>query len=210
MGLALSSRLLADLLVNDVEGAEQLKTQIAVLNEVLAANGLPPHHEPEVDGAARPRAFCGGFPYSFLHYLRRAFARVREGQPLTPVAPGDDPLDDPVVESATDMMDSHLLCHSDAEGFYVPVDFARILVDADDRVPGGLVGSTYRLMAELVEVAPALGIALVDGRLSDADAARLAAENDEQAPYWRERLVWLALYESARVSIANKSLLVFC
>ncbi|HEY5758634.1 MAG TPA: hypothetical protein VIU34_22565 [Steroidobacter sp.] len=31
---------------------------------------------------------------------------------------------------------SHLLCHSDAEGFYVPIDFEDIIVDNEDESRG--------------------------------------------------------------------------
>ena len=41
------------------------------------------------------------------------------------------------------MFDSHLLCHSDCEGFYLPIDFADVIVDAKNqmRIAGGLLGS---------------------------------------------------------------------
>lgn len=211
MGLAISTGYLADMLVNDAEGAEWFKKNLALVNELLAANGLPAHDEPEEQGPVQTREHCGSFPYSFLHYLRRAFARVREGQAVTPVLPDEEPADDPAIDSVGAAFDAHLLCHSDAEGFYVPIDFNNVIFDVGDRgLPGGMLGSTQRLMAELLEVAPALGINVTGGRLSDAEAAQLAAENDEAAPLWHERLVWLALYENARVSIANRCLLVFC
>ena len=212
MGLGLSTDFLADMLENDAEGAGWIRKQVEVINSFLVENGLPAHSEPEKRGTSRPRAHCSGFPCSFLHYLRRAFAHVRErpGVPLEPVVEGADPAADPIVDDAMTMMDSHLLCHSDCEGFYVPVEFDDVIFDTQDRgLPGFMLGSSQRLLAELVEVAPAIGVALGNGTLSDRVAAQLAEEEDETAPFWRERLVWLALYENARISIANKSLLVF-
>jgi hypothetical protein len=212
MGLGVSTDYLADMLENDAEGAVWIRNQVGVINSFLVENGLPAHVEPERRGLARPRAHCSSFPYSCLHYLRRAFAHVRErpGVPLEPVPRGADLADDPLLGDAMTMMDSHLLCHSDCEGFYVPVEFDGVIFDTQDRgLSGGMLGSSQRLLGELVEVAPAIGIALGGGVLSDRIAAQLADEEDETAPFCCERLVWLALYENARISIINRSLLVF-
>jgi len=207
MGLAISTHFLADMLANDEEGAVWIRKNLELVNALLAENGLPAHTEPTtITTKARPH--CGSFPYSFLHYLRRAFARVHEGQEMTPIGDGD-PTDDPAIEEATVMMDTHLLCHSDAEGYYVPIEFDEVIFDVDDRgLPGGCLGSTQRLMAELVQTAPAIGIEVKNGQVSDAVVAAINAEN-EDAPYYRERLVWLTLFEAARVSIADKTLIVF-
>jgi hypothetical protein len=213
MGLGLSTNHLADLVVHDAEGAGWFCGQLEIVNQLLEQNGLPRHVEPETFGPVRPRRHVGSFPYSFLHYLRRAFARLRKypDQPLEPVGKGEDPADDPAVEDAGSLFDSHLLCHSDAEGFYVPIAFDEVIFDLEKRgLAGAMLGSSVKLMHELSEVAPALGITLVGGTLPDAEAARLAAEDSDVVPFGIERLVWLALHETARVSIAGKTLLVFC
>jgi hypothetical protein len=206
MGLTISTHYLVDLLANDAEGATWFRDHVKNLNAILAGEGLPLHVEPETPGTAKARRHVGSFPYSFLHYLRRAYACVHEDEPLVPLAEGSDPTEDPMVEEANVLLDSHLLCHSDAEGYYVPIDFADIIVD--DAIPGGMIGSSQRLFAELVAVAPAIGIALDGSVLSDKLAAELAEEGD-RVPYAIERLVWLALFEAARVSIANGTLIVF-
>jgi hypothetical protein len=142
--------------------------------------------------------------------LRRAFGRVREGEPVTPVVAGEDPTRDPAVEEAASLFDTHLLCHSDCEGFYVPVDFGDVIFDNDDRgLAGAMLGSSVRLMAELVEVAPAIGIRISGSALADAEAAAIVADDQGATPFYRERLVWLALYEAARCSIANDTMIVF-
>lgn len=77
----------------------------------------------------------------------------------------------------------------------------------DERgLPGGMLGSSVRLIAELVEIASAIGVALDNrGALSDAEAETLAAETEDATQYWRERIVWLTLYEAARCSILTSS-----
>jgi hypothetical protein len=210
MGLGLATHFLADQLVHDPEGADWARKQVALINAWLSDEGLPAHDEPEKLGTLRKRRHVGGFPYSFLHYLRRAYARHQRGLPPLPLKKGENPLGDGTVADVASMMASHLLCHSDAEGFYVPIEFPEPLFDVAERgVPGGMLGSSQALMRELVEVAPAIGITLDGDNLSDAEAARIAEESDV-APWRIERLVWLALYENTRVSIAEKTLLVFC
>ncbi|RQO59232.1 hypothetical protein DBV14_07920 [Variovorax sp. KBW07] len=213
MGLAISVGALADLLENDTEGAEWLQEDLAVVNKVLAAAGLPPHAEPRELPPLDSRASLRSFPYSFIHYLRRAYAHrlVSPDWVATPVQDGVDPADDPAIQAALDESDSHLICHSDAEGFYVPVEFDEVLFsDSDDEeLSGGMLGSSYRLRDELVLVAPALGIALTDGQLSDEEAERIDGLIDDDEGLYREHASWLLLYESARLSIAHKTVIVF-
>jgi hypothetical protein len=213
MGLAISVGALADLLENDTEGAEWLQEDLVVVNKVLAAAGLPPHAEPRELPPLDSRASLDSFPYSFIHHLRRAYAHrlVSSHWVATPVEDGIDPADDPAIQAALDELDSHLICHSDAEGFYVPVEFDEVLFsDSDDvELSGGMLGSSYRLRDELVLVAPALGIALTDGQLSDEEAERIEGLIDADEGLYREYASWLLLYESARLSIAHRTAIVF-
>ncbi|MRH88176.1 hypothetical protein GFY24_12100 [Nocardia sp. SYP-A9097] len=212
MGLAVATHVFADALNDDGEYADELREHLRAINELLAAEGLPPHDEATARGPVTARNQLGGVPYSFVHYLRRAYAHAREqpGQALTPVAAGEDPTDDPVVDRLTYMFESHLLCHSDCEGYYVPIDFDEVLYpDEALGIPGGMVGSSAVLLRELVYVAPYLGITLTEGELSDAEIAAIHAGDDEH-PLYRERETWLVLFEEARVSMANKTLITFC
>ncbi|MBX7220389.1 MAG: hypothetical protein K1Y36_10630 [Blastocatellia bacterium] len=214
MGLAISVGILADLLMHDSEGAEWCKASLAAANRILAANDLPLHEEPTQLPPFQSRAACTGFPYSFLHYLRRASAHViaDKSWKATPVPDDIDPADDPLVDDELGMFTSHLICHSDSEGYYVPVDFPEVLVALDgfDDLPGGILGSTQRLQAELIEVAPALGICLTEaGMLADAEAARINEMGASDAGLYREMTVWIALYEAARLSLAHQTAIVF-
>jgi hypothetical protein len=220
MGLAISVGTLADFLANDPEGAEWFEGDFEIVNQVLAAAGLPPHAEPRELPALDSRASLDGFPYAFIHYLRRAYAHsvVTPGWKATPVEDGADPSEDPAIQAALDVAESHLICHSDAEGFYVPVEFEDVLFSEseseEEALTGGMLGSSYRLRDELVQVAPALGIALTDGDLSDEEAARIDAlvekeEAEDDEGLSREYASWLLLYEMARLSIAHKTAIVF-
>ncbi|MEV0248061.1 hypothetical protein AB0H76_15820 [Nocardia sp. NPDC050712] len=213
MGLAISVHSYAYALTHsDLESVEYLRKELDTINRVLAENGLPLHEESGTEGPVSMRAHAGSFPYSFVHYLRRAYAHayINPGQPLTPVAEGKQPTGDPLIEEVMYMFECHLICHSDAEGFYVPIDFGEVLVPQDPsiKLAGGLLGSSVALLRELRYVAPYLGIELENGDLADAAATALNSY-DEDHPFQREREVWLALFESARISVANKTLISF-
>ena len=213
MGLAISVGALADLLENDPVGAEWLGEGFAAANRLLASVGLPPHVEPRAVAGLASRASLGSMPYSFLHFLRRAYA-LRRSDPewmATPLPSSADASADPDLDDESHRFRSHLVCHSDAEGFYFPVDFEEPLVagpDADD-VPGGILGSSQRLLAELTLVAPALGVSLSQGQLSDAEAARVDALASTDEGLFRELSSWLALFEAARLSVERGTAIVF-
>ncbi|WP_418124964.1 hypothetical protein [Variovorax sp. 160MFSha2.1] len=239
MGLAVCVGMLAELLEDDPESAEGFEEELAEINRVLAAAGLPPHTEPRGPLELDSRASIDGFPYSFIHYLRRAYAHrvLAPDWVATPLADDVDPTADPKIQALLDGSESHLLCHSDAEGFYVPIDFQEVLFDGDGSdedeeeddaqeeadeaegdadleelsgLPGGMLGSSQRLLEELVFVAPALGIRLENGKLSDEEAERIDALIDDDNGLYREYVSWLLLYESARLSIEHRTAIVFC
>lgn len=214
MGLAIETGMLADLLDADPEGAEFVEESLNGANEVLKELGLPTHDEPRTSPSETSRAGLEGFGYSSIHHLRRYYAYITKDPKWTPTPfPEDqDPTEDPVVEEISEQLQSHLLCHSDCEGLYLPIDFSEVIIDPtnEDRVVGGLLGSSYRLMDELIRVAPALGIDLVDGQLTDEQAEVINEAVEEEGPLERELMVWIALFEAARISIKHKTAIVFC
>lgn len=182
-------------------------TLIGNVNSVLADNDLPLYVEPENLPAGQNRADLREFPYSFLHYLRRFAAHLenRPGQKPEPVPVGEDPAQDEFVAEEEAMLSSHLICHSDCDGFFLPLDFREPMFEDDGFIIGGTVSSSYALMRELVRIAPMLGISLSDGILSDDEASRVnAIAREENHEFWIECAVWLCLFEAARLSIEYK------
>lgn len=214
MGLAVEVGALADLTLHDEEGAQWVRESLAKVNAVLAENNLPTHDEPEKLPPLDHRTIIDSFPYSFLHHLRRAYARWRQNPdtPIMPCGPDEDPAADPAIDEESCMFDSHLLCHSDCEGFYLPIPFTEVLVDDkdQDRIQGGLLGSSYQLAEELRSMAPCLGIELQDGKLSDSTVDQIRADVDAESGLWIERAVWLTLFEAARLSVQHKTAIQFC
>ena len=218
MGLAIVIGYQADMKENDSEGYVFSQKQFARMAEVLEENGLggqwaepdSPTDFPEWEGT---RPHSGDFSYSDLHYLRRAYAHtsrmryLERDDPLEPVERLTEEDNERVMDE-TMMMSSHLLCHSDCEGYYVPVDFPEPIFD--DRAPGGMLGSSFGLLRELREVAPTLSITLTEeGELSDEEAARLFAV-EWGAPFGRELQMWLTLWELSRASVHLGTAIVFC
>ena len=201
MGLAIGLAAPHD--AEDPEYVEHLHEQLNVLNTYLESSGLPSYAIPENPPEFASRAACLSLPYSFLHYLRRVYAYLVEDESwkFTPVPEGVDPAHDEVVEEETYMFSSHLICHSDCEGYYLPIDFSDLLTGDD--ILGGFAGSSFRLLEEVVRCAAPLGIELDGSDLSDAEAERVnsIAAADEGA--FREYSVWILLYETARGSIAT-------
>ena len=205
MGLAVTVGILADLAENDPDAVEDLASDFDTINDVLRSNGLPEHQEPTTLPRLDDRTGCGSFPYSFMHCLRRFYARriAQPDQMPQPVTKDEEVAGDPMLDQVGSSR-HHLLWHSDCEGYYVPIDFPMVLEDS--RLPGAGIGSSVRLLDELKLIASPLGITLHDGRLSDADAAKIAAEDEDTGgPYWIERLVWLTLFEAARLSIKHRA-----
>jgi hypothetical protein len=211
MGLAISVGLLADLLENDLEGAEWVREELEKINSALRKHGLPEHTEPETLPTSPYRGQILSFPYSYLHRLRRALAYARQApEEFAQIDRTREPDEDPLIDDELSVyMDSHIICHSDCEGYYVPIDFADVIYgETDDDIPGGMLGSSYRVLDELVQTAPVLDIRLTDGRLSDDEARSLAGEQDGH-PYEIERIVWFSFYEAARLSIEYKVVIAF-
>lgn len=195
---------------DDEGGRRWFQGQLRIINQLLSGHGLGAHVEPEQLpplSLPQPRSEMG---YSYLHRLRRvaAYRALDKNYVATPFPEVARAADDPAVEKVGATNDSHLLCHSDAEGFYVPIDFPTVLID--ERIAGAYLGSSVRLAHELVVVAPALEIELDRaGALSPQEAERLYALTEEEDGLYRELTAWLDLYDAARLSLAHKSAIVF-
>lgn len=205
MGLAISSGELAYTLKEDPEGAEWIEKDLVIINSKLKKNGIKEHTEPK-DLPEVKMSCIEGFPYSFLHYLRRIYALDYLGKEVTPTNGDLTKQDDDIIDEASEMMDSHLLCHSDAEGYYVPIEFDDVIFS--EEIPGGMLGSSYKLFSEIIKIANRIGIEVKDGEIS-SDTYNELSEANEEHPYYIERVVWFALYENCKNSIQNNTLISF-
>ena len=231
MGLALEVGILADLLENDEEGAEQFRVEFDAINRHLAKVNLGAHTEPEDCELWS----CSMYGYSGLHYLRRIAAHLDCGRALPPPG-GDDSADDPVLQSYYALESGnakpslterlfgkkktfnrsfdHLILHSDAEGYYLPKDFQNILYpDASLRIAGGSIASSYRLLKECERLASVLGIPGDLDEQSEAlfEAADSQGEGDTNwQQYGVESYTCVCLMRGCQKSIETGAALVFC
>lgn len=229
MGLDVSVGYIADLRNNDPEGAEAFEEYFSFVGLLLKEAELPQHVEPldcEVWGAQM-------FGYSGLHYLRPIAAHIDAGLPLPP--PGNNESSaDPLLEAYFDdvlgkkqsLMQrlfkkqprfarsfDHLIVHSDAEGFYLPLDFSGVLFADDKKLPGGMLGSVPRLLTELERLAEAL--AVPESLHSQSEELWEAADSQGEGNaiwerYGIESFSCVVLREACRKSLATGAAIVFC
>ena len=226
MGLSLVVGMLADLKDEDEEGFAEYRQQFERVNEVLTEAGLPKHEEP----ADCETWSADMIAYSGLHYLRRIAAHLAYGLPRP--EPGDDArLIDSVVKryhrdcGPPGVLDrllarrrkrpaafTHLIDHSDAEGYYVPVDFEEVLVPGGARdVAGGQIGSVQRLLAECERLRDVLEIP-ASLRFED-DMSEILGEQGQGNMVWQryaiETYTCLCLIEASRASLKSGAAIVF-
>src|SRR5262249_15383958 len=143
LGLDLTVGVLAD--PNEAENYALYKAQFEIINKVLRTEGLSEHVEPE----ELADIFTCDMSYTAVHCLRRVAAYLALGKPIPPPGGGDAP-EDPIL--GLDYWDQlrkdqrlkyqHLIVHSDAEGFYVPVDFERPFDTSSESSDCWMLGST--------------------------------------------------------------------
>lgn len=231
MGLDLEVGALA-LRAEDTETQQYLRAQFDAVNRHLAAAGLPAHREP----ASLPSEQTVSFKmlgYSGLHYLRRVAVYLAAGQgvpePGTTEAPQDSLMEqyyEQAAQPAAGLLRrwlrrrpafqhrfDHLLLHSDAEGYYVPVDFGEVVFAPETEVAGSMIGSSLRLQRECGELAAALGLP----RDLDPESDELwqAADAQGQAHtgwqrYGVEAFTCVRLLRAAECSVSSGAAIVFC
>ena len=220
MGLDVVVGILADLKTADEEGYEYFRSQFALLNTLLVNNHLPAHNEPE----DVPIFTCRMYGYSGLHYLRRIAAHLLINGVLPEPCMGR-PTSDPIYEACYDeiaaMQDvrpfeqtrfDHVLCHSDAEGFYVPIEFEEVLFDFDEiGLAGAQVGSSRVLYRECTALANAIGLPTdIDPNDPILD---LNCQTQGQGVGWQrygvESYICIQLMHAAKQSIDTCAAIVF-
>lgn len=216
MGLTVSVGVYTDDLPDEVR--EQYRTDFRQINRILKNAGIPAHKE-------KP---CGaedwwnvGMGYSSLHFLRRFAASVavseRAPAPLRRNAHASNSPEiraylSRVVRPASRVYD-HLMCHSDAEGYYVPIDFPNVL-NADQAVPltGGRLGSSVRLRDECRRLADHLELPETDFDLDDDGEWRRLKKASRGTVWHRypiEAFACAALRTACNPSIALKAAITF-
>ena len=221
--------------VNDVHSEEQMKS----VYELLESRGLRDgwtEPEPLSLGPLDSRESVSGCAYSDYIAIKRAYvwgSRIDEVFYPMSLAKNSYVLsemsDRTLLEIIRVMEEgkSHLVCHSNCQGFYVPIDFEEPLYDTEGfgvsgigatwvdydhmELPSvGVLGSSYGLRRELQQIAPMLGVELTgEGRLPDEEA-ELLGQMEYGQPMGIESSIFLFLWEMARLSIEHECAIHYC
>jgi hypothetical protein len=224
LGLAVCVGVPSEIRESDPEYVAYFERQVEAINEVLESFGLPAHREPfDVEDE---RTFeCEMFGYSGLHYLRRVAAHLALSGELPPPgdegAAGDSVLGDyyKIFDAslargeASAMPYQHLIVHSDAEGYYLPVEFEDVIIpDASLEIAGGMLGSSHALLRECRELARALELP-EDLSVEDEAVWEAAESQGEGEAKWErygvESYTCLALIQACEASVETGAAVVF-
>lgn len=230
MGLAIEVGYLADVSTADEEGVAWFRQELQILNAYLASIRMAPHSEPEECETFS----CGMYGYSGLHLLRRVAAHLDLRRQLP--EPGDyKHSNDGVQDEYYRQFDhrqpgilgrlfgrpsprrsfDHLMIHSDAEGYYLPQDFPDVLLPPLDSypIPGGMIGSSVRLLEECQRLSTALELPPDLDPDSDEFVQELESQGNGSEPWQRyaiETYTCLNLMAACRHSLKTGAAVVFC
>ncbi|MGB8813126.1 MAG: hypothetical protein WCC57_08065 [Paracoccaceae bacterium] len=237
MGLSVIVGVLSD--IDDPEDQARFADLFKATAKAMIAANLPAHVEPtEIECWS-----AEGYGYSGLHALREVAGLIWQGKPI-PRAPlitgkGETPFAEALFNQALASCGplkqpgfiarlfgkpapvaslppfSHLSMHSDAEGFYVPVNFETpIIPKVMDQATASIwpLGSTQRLQSEIDHLAAVLEIP--DGLTSQDETLWEAIESPvtDQA-LWQAQPVAaysaIILREACRASLATGAAITF-
>lgn len=186
------------------------------INNLLKANNLPIHSEPlgrSVKETALPEM---SLVYARLHHLRYIAAKFIE-YPTSSLDIKDlkkkrktrtwwykipAKLRNEIYQECK----SHLICHSDFDGYFIPIDFELVL---QDRELGGWLGSSIRLHKELEEIAAKLNLNLGTYTPDLNQLYEMRKQELQADPIGDIKLILLGLYNVTTASIHYNSAIIF-
>lgn len=213
MGLIVYVGYLAEMAIFDSEAYEDEKKNISLINELLEKKDLPQINEPEdLYPMIYPFQAVNSFPYGYLSKLCcfAAYSFYEKGWNPTPAKENWRDIEDSFWERFYPQWEkSHLINHSDCEGYYLPIQFTKVIINYGKyKILAPPLGSSYKLLDELRELAPNLGIKLNNGSLPTIEELNhLIDKNDD--PFLGEKIAWIALFQCAELSIKHKALIRF-
>ena len=216
MSLAISVFCLAS--GNEPEHVKFLEKEFKAINVALKKKKYPAHEEPtKLPAKYKPRSMVNSFPNDCYRQLRRfyenacRFVRDPKQYPLKARRkPAEiEEAEDWIADTLEYDFDSNLLCHSQIDGYFLPLPEDGFLC-GNGFAGNGMFGSSNGLLKELVFLAPHLKITLVENVLTDEEHAKVWAEcHNAKNKYMSEITAWLTLFETATTSIQFNTAIVF-
>ncbi|MFE5326660.1 hypothetical protein ACFRCG_09760 [Embleya sp. NPDC056575] len=177
------------------------RDELAAYDAALVGHGLPTVPVRTWQPGTAEVRLAGAFDHESLHYLRRAYLLHRTGFPVTPVERLGEDYDRLLETFEAAAQFSHLVWHYDHAGAYLPIDFPQPLMDDPLPEEGGPLGSSLGMLRELEDLAPFIGVDLLD--------PPRPTPTYDGAPFARERFVWATLYAAAQESVTLGAMVVF-
>jgi hypothetical protein len=191
--------------------ADIFRQEFDAINRLLVKEHLQPLDLNAIPNHSVLPRFKASFPTSAFYALCEFYACIAAGLGFTlPYTPEQEEALASEVEEIATSLTNHLICHSDRDGYYLPRDFDELIFDASRQVTGEFLGSSPRLLKQLVNLAPHLQIKLEDEQLTEVELERIKMLcYDSENPFATLQMVWLALFECARVSVGTGAWVVF-
>ena len=230
MGLDIDVGVLSSYAAEDPEIISAILRDIDRINSQLEPAGFKPHREPRRFESEYLSWQMWG--YAGLHYLRRIALHYDKTRTLVPPGPArsDDlftneykALSNQFNDRCLVAMDmagrpyvpfSHLIFHGDADGTYLPIEFAGIVIlEPGAEVLGTHIGSSYALLNECKKLAQLLEVPddldPEDKRLWDATDSQGVGDSVWQQ-YAIETFTCIRLIRACEASINTGGLLLYC
>ncbi len=202
---------------------EEFAQEMSLLNDLLAGAGLPRH----VENLAYEFWCADMVGFRAIPRLKRLAATIELEDMLPAPLGGSMEIEFDIVEdyfergfpaswskkkrASLSNKFEHLLWHNDVEGYYVPVDFERVLYDSSESpVTGEFVGSCQRLLVECKELLARVGAP--EGVTQHDDMIHEAISSDTVSEGWLAYAIevhtCLIFKEAAELSIAGQTAIV--
>jgi hypothetical protein len=191
--------------------AKAYRQEFETINRLLVKERLDPLDLNVVPNRSSTPRFSASFPTSAFYELYQFYACIAAELGFTlPYTPEQEQTLASEVEDSATSLTNHLICHSDRDGYYLPRDFDELIFDSSKQVAGEFLGSSPRLLKQLVYLAPHLQIQLENAQLTDGEVERVKTLlRVPENVFATLQMVWLALFECARVSIETDAWVVF-
>jgi hypothetical protein len=217
LGLSIVVGLMPELRGNN-EALLKVRRDFVTINKLLKLEGLPYHHEP----ALTTSWSWDLVSYDGLYALKRFAASIWSGIEV-PASKVNYRRDDAIIELYLNQLGKrnwkelplpffHLICHSDCEGYYVPIDFRHVIYSRPKFVlPGAMLGSVQQLLHECEILASILHI---PRKLDpESDVVWSAIKRRKMGKGWRryplETHSCLQLMAACRRSLKKRAALAF-
>ncbi|KPQ38783.1 MAG: hypothetical protein HLUCCO16_11235 [Phormidium sp. OSCR] len=178
------------------------------INSVLEASNLPIYFE-SLDRTVEEKVLPEmNLTYSQLHQLRYIAAKIIEDSTLNFDLDQRKRYKIPTKLRNKIYLErkSHLICHSDFDGYYIPIDFELVI---QDRELGGWLGSSIRLHEELKKIAAKLNLNLGTYTPDLNQLYEMRKQELEADPLGGIKLILLGLYNVTTASIHYNSAIIF-